>query len=136
MYKLNLIYNVSDTLQNESDLLSTLSAICKHDHSEICCDLKRFFFFMLSAISNFTKEFQENTSISQSAKLQLLRKLLEDLKTLHVMRIMHCNIRSKNMLIIFNDSSRASLCNYDKVVEAKTFKVTTTNSIFMLAFEI
>ena len=80
--------------------------------------------------------FWGNTSIPRPAKLHLLKKPFEGLKTLHAMGIMHRDIRPKNMLIISTDPPRASLCDYGKVVEAKTSKVTTNGPIYTLAPEV
>ncbi len=136
MYKLSLIYDISNTLQNKPGLLLTLSAMCEHGRPEICCDLERFFLFMPSAISDFTGGFWGNTSIPRPAKLHLLREPLEGLKTLHAMGIMHRDIRPKNMLIMSNDPPRASLCDYGKAIEAKTSKFTKIGPIYTLAPEV
>jgi serine/threonine protein kinase len=66
----------------------------------------------------------------------LLRKLLEGIKTLHEMGIMHCDIRLKNMLVMSTEPPRASLCDYGKAIKAENSTVTTIGPICTLAPEI
>ena len=117
-------------------LLPTLDVICEHGYSRICCNLERFFLFMPSAISDFTGAFWRNTIIPRTTKLLQLNELLEGLKALHALGIMHRDIRPKNMLIMSNIPPRAALCDYGKAVVAKTDTVTTIGPIHTLAPEV
>ena len=128
--------NVFDKFQNEHGLLPTLDTMCEHDHSEICCDLERFYIIMPLALQDFTGSLWQREEISWSTKLQLLKEPLEGIKNLHAMGILHRDIRLKNMLVLSYDPPHASLCDFGKAVEAKTAINTKIGPIYTLAPEV
>ena len=98
--------------------------------------MEKFFLFMRSAMSDFSRGFWGNTDIALATKLHFLKEPLEGLKTLHAMGIMHRDIRPKNMLILSNDPPHAALCDYGKAIKANTSTVTTIGPIYTCAPEV
>lgn len=85
------------------------------------------------ALEDFSGNFWQCQEISWFTKLQLCKDTLEGIKNLHTMGIIHRDIRPKNMLVLSFDLPRASLCDYGKVVEAKTATDTRISPIYTLA---
>lgn len=110
--------------------------MCEHDHSTICCELEKFYFIMPFALEDFSGNFWQRQEISWFTKLQLCKEILEGIKNLHAMGIIHRDIRPKNMLVLSFDPPRASLCDYGKAVEAKTATSTKIGPIYTLAPEV
>ena len=122
--------------QGKRGLLPIMDAFCEHGHQDSCCNLEKFYIFMPHAQSDLSINFWDDEEIPRNHKLQWLRELLEGLRTLHVMGIMHRDIRLQNMLIISTKPPRASLCDYGKAIQAESSTVTTIGPIPTLAPEV
>ena len=123
-------------LQNQPGLLPILNASCEHGHAHACCYLEKFYIFMPYAVSDLAINFWASPDIARETKLQFLREPLEGIQTLHAMRIMHRDIRPKNMLLVSIEPPQASLCDYGKAIEAENSTVTTIGPISTLAPEV
>lgn len=113
-----------------------MDAFCEHGHHDGCCNLEKFYLVMPHAHSDLSINFWDDKEIPRNYKLQWLRELLEGIRTLHVMGIMHRDIRLKNMLIMSITPPRASLCDYGKAIQAKSSTITTIGPISTLAPEV
>lgn len=98
--------------------------------------MEKFYIIMPYARSDLSVDFWNDEKTPRKRKLQLLKELLEGIRTLHEMEIMHRDIRLKNMLIMSTVPPRASLCDYGKAIQAKSSTVTTIGPIPTLAPEV
>jgi serine/threonine protein kinase len=101
-----------------------------------CTHHEKFYIFMPQAQSNFTVMFWANQKILRTIKLHWLKEVLEGIKELHAMGIIHRDIRPKNMLIMSNKPARASLCDFGKAVKAERPHSTCIGPIHTLAPEV
>ena len=88
------------------------------------------------AQSDLSVKFWLNPAIGRRAKSHWLREVLEGIRALHGMGIMHRDIRPKNMLIMSAEPPQATLCDYGKAIEAEDSAVTTIGPISTLAPEV
>lgn len=106
--------------QDKTGLLNILDAFCEHGHPDPCCLPERFYIFMPHAQSDFTVHFWSDAKVPRNYKLKWLRDILEGIRTMHEMGIMHCDVRTKNMLIMSTEPPRASLCDFGKAIKAQS----------------
>ncbi|ERF71973.1 hypothetical protein EPUS_07443 [Endocarpon pusillum Z07020] len=121
---------------NKRGLLPILDAWCEHGNSEGCGSPERYYIVMPHALTDLSTNFWTSLRISQVDKLRWLRDLLEGLATLHMMGIIHRDIRPQNMLIMSNSPPRASICDFGKAIKAQTSNFTAIGPISTCAPEV
>ena len=131
-----MILQITYTSHDKRGLLSILDTRCEHGQPDTCCDLEKFYLIIPYALSDLSQILWINSDIPRATKLLWLRELLEGLRTLHAVGIMHRDIRPQNMLSLSNEPPRASLCDYGKASESETSTITTIGPIHSLAPEV
>ena len=131
-----MILQITYTSHDKRGLLSILDTRCEHGQPDTCCDLEKFYLIIPYALSDLSQNLRLNSDVPRATKLLWLRELLEGLRTLHAVGIMHHDIRPQNMLSLLNESSRALLCDYGKVSESETSTIIIIGPIHSLALDV
>ena len=97
--------------------------------------MEKLYIFMPQAILVLHPLVWNRRDITQNNKLNWLRDILQGIKSLHDISIIHRDIRPQNMLVMSVDPGRACLCDYGKAVEGVSDTATTIGPVHTLAPE-
>lgn len=123
-------------LQEKRDLLSVLDIWYEYNHSKDCYIFEKFYIFMFYICFYFFVRLWNDLAIPQKTKLYWLREMLEGLNILYIMRIIYCNIKLQNILIMSIVLFQTSIYDYSKAIQENHSTVIIIGLIYMLASEI